>query len=147
MAKSDTTMFGMDFTKYMPDFGSNFALPGINAEAIMDVQKKNLEAFGKASKLAADGIEELFKRQGEMFKASVEEFDTAVKTTTEKGLPDFNPEKQAEVAKAGFENAVANSRELVDMATTSGKKVYDVISKRAAESVADIKTVAPTAKA
>lgn len=143
MAKADTSMFGMDFTKYLPNFG----IPGVDAEALADLQKKNFEAFGKASKLAADGVEEIFKRQGEMIKASFDELDTAVKAAAEKGLPEFDAEKQATAAKASADLVAANTRELMDMATKSGKKVFDVISKRATESVAEVKTVMPTAKA
>lgn len=149
MAKTDTTMFGMDFTKFGTDFTKfipNFGATGFDTDALMDAQKKNLETFGKAGKLMADGFEELVKRQGEMIKESVEEFDTAVKGLTENGLPEFSPEKQAEVAQAAAEQVAANTRELLDMASKSGKKVFDLVSKRAADSVSEIKTAAPTAK-
>ena len=147
MAKSESTPFGVDFSKYFTGQALDFGFPGLNIEAISDVQKKNFEAFGEASKLAAEAVENLFKRQGEMLKASADEFDTAVKAADGNGVPEFNPEKQAELAKAGFESAMANSRELMDLASTSGKKVIDVIGKRAADSVADLKAMQPVAKA
>ncbi len=142
MAKTDTTFFGMDFTKYVPDLG----VPGFEASALIDAQKKNMEAFSKASKLAADGFEEMVKRQGEMIKESFEGFDVAVKEVSDNGVPEFSPEKQAELAKVAAERVASNTRELVEMASKSGKKVFDVMSKRAAESVSEIKTTAPTAK-
>jgi phasin family protein len=141
MAKADTTVFGIDFTKFIPDMG----FPGFEAGALIDAQKKNMEAFSKAGRLAADGFEELLRRQGEMIKASVEEFDAAVKEFAGNGVPEFNPEKQAERAKAGVEQVAANTRELVELASKSGKKVFDIISKRTAESVSEIKTAAPAA--
>ena len=141
MAKAETTVFGLDFTKFIPDMG----FPGFEAGALIDAHKKNMEAFSKAGRLAADGFEELVKRQGEMIKASVEEFDATVKEFTGNGVPEFNPEKQAEWAKTGVEQVAANTRELVELASKSGKKVFDVISKRTADSVSEIKTAAPTA--
>tara|TARA_B100000315_G_C14338758_1_gene478626 strand:+ start:166 stop:600 length:435 start_codon:yes stop_codon:yes gene_type:complete len=141
MAKVDNTVFGLDFVKFVPDLG----LPGFEAGALIDAQKKNLEAFSKAGRLAADGFEELIKRQGEMIKESAEEIDAAVKELTTNGVPEFNPEKQAELAKAGVEQVAANTRELVELASKSGKKVFDVISKRTADSVSEIKTATPAA--
>ncbi len=141
MAKVDNTVFGLDFAKFVPDLG----LPGFEAGALIDAQKKNLEAFSKASRLAADGFEELINRQGEMIKESAEEIDAAVKELTTNGVPEFNPEKQAELAKAGVEQVAANTRELVELASKSGKKVFDVISKRTADSVSEIKTATPAA--
>ncbi len=146
MTKTDTA-FGIDFSEFLPNFGTSFGFPSLNADAILDLQKKNLEAFDKAGKLTATGFEELLKRQGEMLKLSVKEFESAVKATTKKGLPEFNPEKQTEAVQASFDGAVANSRELMELAATSGQKIFDVISKRANEAVAEAQTVVTAAKA
>jgi phasin family protein len=58
------------------------------------------------------------------------------------GTVEAKAEKQAEVVKAAVEKAVANARELTELATKSQGEAFDVLNKRFIESVDEVKTLA-----
>ena len=47
--------------------------------------------------------------------------------------------KRADLAKEGFEKALANMRELAEITTQSQKEAFDVVRKRIEENVEDIR--------
>ena len=51
MAKQENPFLNIDFQKMMMDF----KMPGIDADALMNAQQKNIEAISNANQLAAEG--------------------------------------------------------------------------------------------
>ena len=49
--------------------------------------------------------------------------------------------KRADLAKEGFEKALANMRELAEMATKSQKEAFEVVRKRIEENVESIRNL------
>ena len=49
--------------------------------------------------------------------------------------------KRADVAREGFEKALANMRELAEITTQSQKQAFDVVRKRIEENVEDIRNL------
>jgi phasin family protein len=50
-------------------------------------------------------------------------------------------EKRADLAKGGFEKALANMRELAEMTSQSQKEAFDVVLKRIEENVEGIRNL------
>jgi phasin family protein len=125
-AVGDTPVF--DFTKLM----SQFRLPGVDFAALVDRERKNIEALAKANRIAFEGWQRLVRRQAEMLQE-----------TMKKVVADANQEdakkKRADLAKEGFEKALANMRELAEITTQSQKEAFDVVRKRIEENVEDIR--------
>ena len=48
-------------------------MPGIDADALMNAQQKNIEAISNANQLAAEGFQAIGKRQTELFQQAVED--------------------------------------------------------------------------
>ena len=61
-ANMDPSKF--DLTKMM----SEFKLPGIDMETLMETQRKNIEAVTQANKVAVEGMQAIAKRQAEMLR-------------------------------------------------------------------------------
>ena len=91
----------------------------------------NAKAFSDATKAAAEGAQALSRRQAEIFQNAAEEASNFWK---EAGTPEKNPEanvaKQTEFAKKSIESAIANSKELLEMANKSNTEAGEIISKR-----------------
>ena len=85
-----------DFTKY-----SQFRLPGVDFAALVDRERKNIEALAKANKIAFEGWQRLVRRQAEMLQ------ETMKKVVADASHEDAK-KKRAEIAKEGFEKALAN---------------------------------------
>ena len=95
-----------DFTKLM----SQFRLPGVDFAALVDRERKNIEALAEANRIAFEGWQSLVRRQSEILR------ETMKKVVANAGQEDAM-KKRADLAKEGFEKALANMRELAQMAT------------------------------
>ena len=117
-----------DFTKLM----SQFRLPGVDFAALVDRERKNIEALAKANSIAFEGWQRLVRRQAEMLQ------ETMKKVVADAGQEDAK-KKRADLAKEGFEKALANMRELAEITTQSQKEAFDVVRKRIEENVEGIR--------
>ncbi|MEW5726422.1 MAG: TIGR01841 family phasin, partial [Pseudomonadota bacterium] len=93
--------FDFDVTKLMGDF----KVPGVDLEALVASQKKNIEALTQANKTAFEGMQALAKRQAELLRQTMEEVTAAGKQMAEPGTAQEKAAKQAEMAKNAFERA------------------------------------------
>ena len=112
-----------DFTKML----QAYKIPGVDFAAVLEREKKNIEALTKANQIAFEGWQALVRRQSEILKETMEETMA-------------NPRKQdaaqrVEVAKKGFEKAVGHMRELAEMATKSQSEAFEIVRKRIAANV------------
>ena len=127
-AAGETPVF--DFTKLM----SQFRLPGVDFAALVDRERKNIEALAKANRIAFEGWQRLVRRQAEMLQ------ETMKKVVADASQEDAK-KKRADLAKEGFEKALANMRELAEITTQSQKEAFDVVRKRIEENVEDIRNL------
>ncbi len=129
--------FNLDMSKTM----DNFKLPGVDMDAVISSQKKNIEAVNAANQTAIEGVQALAKRQAEILRQSMEEATKAAKEVADVGELGDIPAKQAEIAKAAFEKGLANMKELADMAAKSNAEALDMVNKRVAENFDEMKEV------
>ncbi|MGD1878397.1 MAG: phasin family protein [Kiloniellaceae bacterium] len=123
-----------DFTK----MSDQFKMPGLDAQSLVEYQKRNLEAFTSANKIAMEGVQALVRRQAEIVRKSVEDASKALSELNAAETPQDKFAKQAELAKEAYEAAVANLRELTEMANKSNGEAADLISSRMSESFGEI---------
>ena len=136
-------MFQTDITKMLADF----KVPGVDVDAMVAAQKKNIEALTEANNMVVAGVQAVMKRQAEILHASMEQARTVASEIMVPGSPEAKVTKQAEVVQAAFQAALGNMKELAELVTKSNTEAANVISKRVSESLVEIKTaVAKVAK-
>ncbi|MBP2313056.1 phasin family protein [Azospirillum soli] len=137
MAKqsSGNPFLDFDISKTLGDF----KVPGLDVEAIMASQRKNIEAVTAANQLAIEGLQAVLRRQAEILRASVEESSNYVNQVVAAGTPEEKAAKQTELAKAAFEKALANARELAELVAKSNSEAAEILSKRVSESLDEVK--------
>jgi phasin family protein len=116
-----------DFTKLM----SQFRLPGVDFAALVDRERKNIQALAEANRIAFEGWQRLVRRQAEILQ------ETMKKVVADAGQVDAM--KRTDLAKEGFEKALANMRELAEMASKSQREAFEVVRKRIEENVEGIR--------
>ena len=119
------------------DFGKiieKFKLPGVDVAAIVESQRKDMEALVEANRLAFEGIKALAKRRNEILKESLAEWQAGSKDSTGKG----GLSKQADLAKKGVEKAIASIRELAEMEAASRSQAWKVVQDRFQENLATV---------
>ena len=96
------------------------AHPPSSPAALVDRERKNIEALAKANRIAFEGWQRLVRRQAETLQ------ETMKKVVADAGQEDAK-KKRADLAKEGFEKALANVRELAEITTQSQKEAFDVV--------------------
>ncbi len=110
-------------------------LPGVDIAAIVETQRKDLEALSEANRQAYEGIKALAERRNEMLKEAFTKWRDAMKDASGTELVT----KQAGLARQGVRDAIANVRELARMEAKSRKEAWKVVQDRFEENLANLK--------
>lgn len=124
-----------DFTKMFKDF----KIPGIDFTTLAAAQRRNLEALVAANKLALEGAQAIGRRQAEIIRQTIEETVAAAQSVLDKSPPEERAVKQTELAKLAFEKSLNNMHELAELIAKSNREAFDVINKRVAELLDELK--------
>jgi phasin family protein len=139
----DFTKFYGDFNKAAADFGKLFVngkAPMFDFEAAVAAQRKNVEAFTAANRIAVEGTQAVLRRQAELVREAIEELSSVSKEFTAAGSAEDKLLKQTELAKTAFESALANVRELSGLVQKASDEAVSVISKRVVDNFDEVRT-------
>jgi phasin family protein len=131
--------FPYDFTdlaKVMKDY----QVPGVDWQELMASQQKNLEALTRANQVLFEGAQAVVEREVEILQNAMQEFAQASRELIQEGDARLQAQKRLELAKASFEAALQNMRELAELATRSNREALEVINRRALESFEEIRS-------
>jgi phasin family protein len=141
MAKTEASKNGFsDVTKAFDDF----RLPGLDVEAVMATQRKNLEALTQAGQLAVEGARALAQRQAEIAQQAFAEASALFRGWTQPGAPEERLAKNVEVAKQAFEKGLVSARELSELATKASTDAFSVIARRMSEGFDEVRLYVKT---
>lgn len=108
-------------------------------------QRRNIEALSAANQVVVEGVQAITRRQAELLRENVENVMQASRDILTGGSPEASLSKQAEAAKSVFQNTLENVREVTEMATKSSFEAFDVLNRRATESLEEIGATAASA--
>ena len=126
----------------MFDFQSifnNTKIPGLDVEAIMAAQKKNVEAMIGANQIVAEGYQAVAKRQVELAQAGVQEAQARFSDLMADTSPEGRVAKQADMVKTGIEQASQSMHEVSEVLRKSQTEAFALIKRRMDESIDEIK--------
>jgi len=142
MAKPEA-LFDMDFTKYLTDL----KVPGLDLDAILESQKKNVEALTNANKLAFEGMQAVMQRQAELLRQSMEEYAKSAQSFGDMKDPQDAMARHTEMAKQAFERMISNMREMSELMAKSNNEVFELLNKRFSETLEEMKKMMEKAEA
>ena len=119
------------------------AVPGVDVEAVMASQRKNIEALASASRSTLDGAHAVSRRQAEILHETMSQTAQSLEALAKTGSPVDVATKQIELMRAGFEKALGNMRELAEMVSKAQQGAVDAISQRVAQSLNEFKQAVP----
>lgn len=132
------------FAEYKaPNFGS---IPSFDVNQVMSSGRRNAEACSAVGQAVAESCQAITRRQAELARAQVEKLLKTTKDMLVNGSPEINTTKQVELAKTMFESSLNNLREVGELATKSTFEAFDILNRRASESIEEL-TGAATATA
>ena len=111
-----------------------FQLPSLDIDALIDWQRRDMEALTEANRQASEGIKALVERRNEILRETLSEWQAAIKETTSAEAIS----KRADAAKQGIEKAVANLRELSEMEAQARSNAWKIVQDRMQENMANL---------
>ncbi|RDD60892.1 phasin family protein [Ferruginivarius sediminum] len=124
-----------DFKRY----ADQFQVPGLDSKALIEAQRKNIEAITQANRVAFEGMQAVAQRQGEILRQAMDESVKAMQDVGTANAPEDRVSKQTEIAKNAFETAIKNMRELAEMSAKSQTEALDLINTRVTEGFDEIR--------
>jgi phasin family protein len=129
-----------DFTKHL----AAMKMPGVDPDALVSAQRKNMDALVEANKAAAAGYQDLFKKQVAIFEETMAEAQKQMQGFDATRIDADKAKAQSELAKVAFEKALGNMQALAESAQKANSDAYEVISKRIAESLEELRDLVKT---
>lgn len=134
--------FSQDFSE---SFGK-FKGFGFDFGALMETQRRNLQALSDANRLAIEGIQEIAQMQSEIVSRIVEDGTCIAREIVTEGAPEEKIARQADLARKSYENAVGCARQISETLGKSNKAASEIINKRVSASLNEIKSAAEKKK-
>ena len=100
-----------------------------DVQAVMDMQRKNMQAMTEAGRTAMQGWQKLAKHQADM-----------VSHMMQAGMTMTSEPPSADAIKVASEKAMAMTRDMMDLARECGMETAKLIGKRATASAQEMKS-------
>jgi len=117
-------------------------LPGVDTEALMAAQKKNIDAVTEANKVVAAGYQDLYKRQVALFEAAIADNKEKLSQVQSQPLTVDQATQNVEAMKTAFEKAAADAKELGELVHKANTGAFEIVKARAEEAIAEFKAAA-----
>ena len=141
-SKSPFPEFDFKWPNFDQGFWDRFSVPGINNAALMESQKKNFEALIKANQKAAQGYQNLMRRQGEIMTETMQAIQESVADLMKANDGKDLPKKQAELVEKTIGRALKHMKELAELAIDANSDAFKIMQERAKESIGEMQELA-----
>ena len=156
MARAKKVNGGFDFADMMNfgkfgemnfgNFGEGIAFPMIDAEKIMQSQRRNFEVLTQANQICYEGVQAVAQRQAEIVRKSFEDYSRVMQEMAKPGDMEDRIARQADVAKDAYQASVANLRELTELSVKSNSEAAELLNKRVAEAFEEFRGILASAQ-
>jgi phasin family protein len=129
-----TNPFG-DLTKMF----EQFKVPGVDMGAIVESRRKDMDALVAANQATLESMQAMAKKQAEILAQAVQGVQDAAKGLANAGAGAPDAAKYAEIARKAYDKAVSDMMELAEMARKAQADAMAGITRRAMESMEEMK--------
>ena len=114
-------------------------LPNLDTKALIETQRKNVQALTDANRAILESTQSLFQRQAEMLQQVLEEAPEAVKSLSSSKGPQEAADKQIKMIEDSVSKALANFSEIVEMVRKSQDDTRQQVTSRFNESLEELR--------
>ena len=122
-----------------------FAASSLDFNAMIDAQKRNVDAFNKAAKVLSDSTRDLFTRQAALVQQSLSESATVFQDVMGSRDIQVALQKQLAYTQALAQKASAASKESVEIGIKGANDAFSVLRARAEEGVSELNSLVKAA--
>ena len=142
MAKNPFPEFDFKWPNFDQGFWDRFSVPGIDGNALRESQKRNFEALVKANQKAAEGYQNMMRRQAEIMTETMQAIQESVADLMKANDGKDLPKKQAELVEKTIGRALKHMKEIAELAITANGDAFKVMQERAKESIGEMQELA-----
>ncbi len=129
--------FDVDFGKSMFErAGFNFPF---NMKALIEAQRKNMQALTQAQQLAFENAQAIARRQTEILSQLVQDNARIAQEIMAESAPKQKIARQADLICKNYEKSITNWNEISDILGRSSKESADIISRRVTAALNEIR--------
>lgn len=128
------------FVDMLRKFGSDFGLPKVDVDMLIEGHKKNIDALSQSATVTAQGAQSMAQKQREIFEAGLQEATKLARGYQPLGKLEDNLALQTEFAKKVFEIAVKGAQDSATTARQSTGEAVKIIQDRLKESFDEIRS-------
>lgn len=137
MAQKFTSPF---FSKDMTAALAEYATPNLDAEAVIQTQRKNVEAANVIGQKMLEVSQSMMRRQVQASKEMMEDAGKLVRDLMGDGTPEEKAVRQTELLRKSFEKAVKNFKDMSDAAQKARSEMEDVVTGRMTACLVELKS-------
>jgi phasin family protein len=115
-----------------------FGLPGLDAGALLEGRRKDIEAIAEANRIALSGMQELARKQGEILQATLRELQELVQEART-GLAQ-DPPKFGDLVQKSLQKTFCNMRDLAELARKSQAEAFRVVGERMQRNIEELRS-------
>ena len=130
--------FDFKWPNFDQSFFDRFSVPGMDVSTLMESQRKNFEALVNANRKAAEGYQNLMRRQGEIMTETMQAVQESVADLMKANDGKDLPKKQADLVEKTISRALKHMRELAELTISANGDAFKVIQDRAKDSIAEM---------
>jgi len=119
-----------------------FKVPGLDMAPIIESRRKDMEALVDANKATYDAMQALARKQTEILTQAMQGIQDSAKALAAGGAGGTgatDPAKQTELVRDAYQKALADMKELAEMARKSQIDAMAIITQRATQSLEEMK--------
>jgi phasin family protein len=148
-----TNAFGFDVDQFQKMFKFDEAMkmfqdvkfPTVEPQAVIDAQKKNVEALIAANKTAAAGYQDLYAKQVKLVEDGVAVMRSSLTEMGENAATVEGQQKNVKLASDAFEKAMTDMTDLAEQARKTQEDAFKIVQDRMKEALDELKVLAPSA--
>ena len=134
MATTQFPFSPADFTKMFSDL----KVPGLDPEALVSAQRKNIEAVTAANKVAVDAWQEIARQQTEYLKDAVGQAAKTMREGASASSPEGNAQRQTAAVQEAVAKALATMKSMAEVAAKANAEAFDKINRRFMEGLSEV---------
>lgn len=116
---------------------SQFQIPGVDLSAVVESRRKDIDALVAANQAALEAAQALSRKQMDMLSQALKDIQSAARA----GTSAMDTQAQAERARQAVERAIADMKELAEIAQHSQKDALETLTTRANEHLQEIRSL------
>jgi phasin family protein len=127
------------FMDLFNSFGQALKVPKMDIEAILEHNRKNLEALQKSASATATGASSIMAKQRDALQQQLKEIAEAAQGYRSVAGAQEAMANQADFVRRSFEEAVKNASEVAQIAQKSGAESIEILRARIRESMDELR--------